>query len=872
VGIVGKSFLTKAIYDGFMDTAEIESTLGDEERRLAALADLAILDTAPEADFDELAALAADILDMPQAALSLVDKDRQWFKARVALPFEQTHRDIAFCNHTVALREPLIVRDATADPRFSANPLVTAQDGIRFYAGAPLFHSNGQCVGSLCVLDSRPRDDFGEDKLRILEGLARLASRLMATRGERRKGEIAAKVVEATSEAVVAADRDGQIVLVNRAAEDLFGHSSQQALGKSIELLMPDRFRNGHQKKIDNAAAGGPTRLLNTLLELPIKTSDGRELPTELSLAPWGDTGSDGGFAAIFRDITRRKLLEADRQETRNFLDAILENLPAMLFVKEARTGRYVVVNKRAAEIMGYAEEDILGRTDSELFGPVGKDYEKRDAEAILSERPFVYESEHTRADGETFNIRTTRVPMDGPDHPRQFVIGIAEDMTDFRRSEAANYWLARYDGLTGLLNRGSLSSLLSDYVSEGKPFAILSIDLDRFKTVNEQFGHPAGDAALKVVGDRLEELVGRECVVSRAGSDEFVILLRGPRLNDRATTLAYNVVERMAEPIDTRGKVAHIGASVGIALYPEDGETTEKLRENVDLALYRAKKDGRGKVCLFDSQMDAAVRDRRMLEGDLRAAVANGDIKLAYQPVVASSTTDVTSFEALARWKHPTRGHVSPEVFISLAEDCGLIEELGSLLLDQACSDAVKWPEHLCVAVNLSPLQFRSGKLIQTIQSALTRSGLAPERLQLEVTERLVIEDTDETVAQLKELRAQGIHILIDDFGVGHSSLSYFQVLPFDKVKIDKSFIHEIETSRSANAIVEAVIGIGRQLSMGIVAEGVETEKQRKLLTRLGCSHLQGYYFSAAMPPAEVPAFIADMQAPPVRLASTVA
>jgi predicted signal transduction protein with EAL and GGDEF domain len=294
---------------------------------------------------------------------------------------------------------------------------------------------------------------------------------------------------------------------------------------------------------------------------------------------------------------------------------------------------------------------------------------------------------------------------------------------------------------------------------------------------------------------------------------------------------------------------VAHLGASVGVVLAPEDGSTTEQLRENVDLALYRAKHDGRAGVCFFNADMDAAARDRRKVARDLRHAVAAGDITLAYQPLISTQTGQITSAEALARWTHAARGPIRPDVFIPIAEECGLIDILGEQLLRRACRDALGWPDHIRVAVNLSPLQFLSGQLPETVRAALESSALPPNRLQLEVTESLVIRDVERTFEQLEQLRALGIQILMDDFGVGYSSLSYFQRFPFDKVKIDKSFVDAIATSRAAKAIVQAVVGLGRQLDMGVVAEGVETEEQMEMLIALGCTHLQGYLFGRPVP-----------------------
>ena len=451
---------------------------------------------------------------------------------------------------------------------------------------------------------------------------------------------------------------------------------------------------------------------------------------------------------------------------------------------------------------------------------------------------------------------------VDGPDRPGQYILGISEDMTKIRLSEAENHRLARYDTLTGLLNRAKLVEALHEMVGDKEPFAMLSIDLDRFKTVNDQFGHLAGDEVLKEVGRRLASETRETSVVARMGGDEFIALLTGSRLRERAARVAARLVERMAAPIKTPRCTAHIGATVGIVVFPDDGTTAEELREHADLALYRAKNKQPGTVCFFDAEMDAAIRDRRKLEVDLRAAIDAGDIKLKYQPVVSAATGRVTSVEALARWKHYFRGFVRPDEFISLAEDCGLINLLGAQLLTQACADAQKWPSDIRVAVNLSPLQFQSGDLTDTVRASLQETGLEPNRLQLEVTERMVIQDAKWTFVQLEELRSLGIQILIDDFGVGYSSLSYFQRFSFDKVKIDKSFVAEVETSRSSRAIVRAVVGLARELQMGIVAEGIELERQANTLKELGCTHLQGYLFSKPLDAGAIAEFADSLAA----------
>ena len=798
----------------------------DELNRLKALEQSGLMDTAPEREFDELTRLAATALGVRSAAISLLDDRRQWFKSRQGIPFSETSREVAFCNYPLASHEPFVVGDASQDERFAQNPLVTASAGIRFYTGMPLILASGECIGTLCVFDPQPRKGLSVNERNILRDLARIATDLIETRQSRQMAEIAAKVVEATSDAVLAADRDGSIVYWNAAAEKLFGWSADEALGQNVELIIPHRHSFGHRDIFARAAQGGPTRLVGTFLELPGLRSDGSEVPIELSLARWGDPKTNGGFAAIARDVSQRKALEAEKERATRFLDSVVSNLPAMLFVRDTVTREYVMINQAAEKVLGRTSEDVVGKTDQEIFPHYAADFERRDNEALASGTPLIHEGIYRREEGDPLYLRTTRAIIDGPERTAQYMLWVSEDVTDIRGAEAEIHRLAKTDALTGLLNRSSFTDRLERLTAAKVPYALLSIDLDRFKSVNDQFGHPVGDDILARIAERIRDALGPADWVARVGGDEFVAVLLGARLRLRAEKVAGDIIRFLERPIHGKWAVAHIGASIGAALFPDNGASTEELRQNVDVALYRAKTSGRGNVCFFDDAMDAAVRDRRLLEKDLRAAIADGHIELMYQPVMEVASSRISSVEALARWKHPDRGHVPPDLFISMAEECGFIDNLGEQLLHRACREAMTWSSDVKVAVNLSPMQFISGKLVDKVQSALEGSRLPARRLQLEVTEGLVIRDVEGTFAQLEALRALGISVLMDDFGVGYSSLSYFQRFHFDKVKIDRSFVDEIATSPAARAIITAVTNLGRELEMGIVAEGVETEE----------------------------------------------
>jgi diguanylate cyclase (GGDEF)-like protein/PAS domain S-box-containing protein len=750
----------------------------------------------------------------------------------------------------------LIVPDALEDETFRDNPLVVDGPRIRFYAGAPIYLQSGHCVGSLCVLDERPHLDFDDGKLRILEELASVVSEMIEARSARSQSAIAARVVESTPDAVLATNSSAEIVYWNEAAERMFGWAADEARSQNVQLIIPQKFHDGHQDRFEAAAKGGPTRLVGKFVELEARHKDGSVFPVELSLAPWGNK-SHGGFAAVVRDISERKALQADRDNSKKFLDAVVTNLPSMLFVKDTQTYRYLLVNKKAEQIIGRSARSMIGRDDDELFPARGHEFRRNDAKVVASGMPERMESEFERDDGRRVNIRTTRVLLDGPDRPNQYLLGLSEDVTEIRQSEAERWKLARYDTLTGLLNRASFLEITDKLIHENIRFAILNIDLDRFKSVNDQFGHVIGDEVLKLIGDRLSGLADDDTYVARIGGDEFVCLLTGQALRARGREISARLIEGISAPISVRGVTAHIGASIGGVVFPDDGDNVETLRQHSDLAMYRAKHEGKGQPRFFDAHMDAAERDRRKLETNLREAVKANLIEVAYQPIVQVSTGEITSFEALARWNEPDRGPVAPDVFIPLAEDCGLIEAMGEHVLRRACTDALRWPSHIKVAVNLSPRQFLSGRLVDTVLAVLKETGLHPYRLHLEVTESFVIDKAEEAFSQLEQLKQHGIQMSVDDFGIGYSSLSYFQAFRFNNVKIDKSFIGEIESSQAAKAIVTAVVGLAQQLSMAVVAEGVETPLQKRALAELGCSHLQGYLFSPPISPVQVDALL---------------
>ncbi|MBX9934680.1 MAG: EAL domain-containing protein [Methylobacterium sp.] len=434
------------------------------------------------------------------------------------------------------------------------------------------------------------------------------------------------------------------------------------------------------------------------------------------------------------------------------------------------------------------------------------------------------------------------------------------DDITERQRAEATLSHMARHDALTGLPNRLLFREHLHQEIGrdrQGGVLSVLCLDLDRFKIVNDTLGHPVGDDLLRRAAKRLLGTIGAVGMVVRLGGDEFAIIHDSVSQENEAELLAQRAIQVLSVPFDIDGHRISIGVSVGIARSTGSADTPDELLKNADLALYKAKGDGRGTYRIFEPEMNVRVQARRQMEIDLRAAISEDQLQVYYQPIVSARTGAVVAFEALLRWHHPERGIVSPVEFIPLAEEAGLIPIIGLWVLNRASMEATAWPSDVKVAINLSSLQFHYRNIVDDVAEALQSSGLDPRRLDLEITESLMLQDSETTLAALHNLRAMGIGIAMDDFGTGYSSLSYLRQFPFDKIKIDRSFIRDVVDSQDGLAIVKAVIRLGQSLRMNVVAEGVETVEQRDLLREAGCQELQGYLFSRPQPATEAHAII---------------
>ena len=445
---------------------------------------------------------------------------------------------------------------------------------------------------------------------------------------------------------------------------------------------------------------------------------------------------------------------------------------------------------------------------------------------------------------------------------------GVASDITDAQRANEQLTWLAHFDPLTGLANRhqlrSQLASLLAPAFGAPRPLAVLCLDLDHFKTINDTMGHAVGDALLQAVAERLRARTRRSDTVARLGGDEFAVILHDVASATEAQLLTQRLLDGLQAPCEVQGAHIAVRTSVGVALAPKDGSDVDTLLNNADLALYAAKSAGRGELRFFAPQMGALTRRRMLIDQELRGALERREMSLEFQPQVALRTREVIGFEALLRWQHPELGVVSPAEFVPVAEESGLIGALGRWVLGEACRQAARWPAPLTVSVNVSPVQAMSLDLCQHAVAALQASGLPAQRLELEITESIFLQESQTTMRVLAALRDAGLRVALDDFGTGYSSLAYLRRFPFDTLKIDRSFVRELPQRRDARAIVKMIIGLAQTLQMQVVAEGVEHPAQASLLQTYGCGAIQGYLMARPMPADAVPAYLADLAAAP--------
>ena len=660
---------------------------------------------------------------------------------------------------------------------------------------------------------------------------------------QRRSAQVRlADALENSQEGVVVVDVEGRIALANPRAADL--------LGVSVDSLQPGTPIADLQPAFEDAAdasrillrhSGNPEAIDEALL------ADGRWIRISHSAT------RDQGFVVVCSDISLSKMQEARLRQTNLRLDAALDNMSQGLCLFD-KQNKLEVVNRRFLNLFEFSPDEIKpGHSFREIIelSVARNNHGGKTVDELLVEQaefiqqyargPHFYELRDGRVVACSYNVTS-----DGG------WVATYEDVTERRQAEDKIMHMARHDALTNLPNRVLFHEQMEQLLSRGELFAVLFIDLDRFKGVNDTLGHPVGDALLCAVTRRLQLAVRGVDTIARLGGDEFAIIQFGARPTD-AADLAARIVDSISLPFEVSEHQVVIGASVGISIAPTDGTEPDQLLRNADMALYRAKAEGRGTYHFFQPEMDAQIQARHILENDLRKALLAGEFELYYQPLVDLATYRVNGFEALVRWNHPERGLLGPDSFISVAEEIGLIVPLGDWVLNQACRDAMMWPGNIAVAVNLSAVQFRNSTLALSVVNALNASELSPSRLELEITETVLLQNNQAVLDVLHQVRALGVRISMDDFGTGYSSLSYLRSFPFDKIKIDRSFIKELGIAHDCAVIIRAVTQLGHSLGMITTAEGVETEDQLNILRAEGCNQVQGYLFSRPRPNSEV-------------------
>ena len=665
----------------------------------------------------------------------------------------------------------------------------------------------------------------------------------------RKSHERLRQAIDILPQGIVFLDAEGRYVLWNKKYAEIYSKTADlfEEGARLEDTLRIGVARGDYPEAIgheDEWIADRLQRLYQPGARHEQKLSDGRVILIDERLT------DDGGVVGLRVDITELKQREASFR-------LLFDGNPVPMIVCALDDERILGVNDAAVAHYRYTRAEFERLTIRSL-------------QAFESEPPWMADPtceeqagrtwKHVKADGGLIDLAIYSRELTYAERPA--VLLALMDITERKRAEARLAFMAQHDTLTGLPNRSLLRQQVDEMLLHTRrssdKVALLMLGLDSFKSVNDTLGHAVGDKLLRGVAKRLRSTLREEDALARLNSDEFAIVQSGLARPEDAVMLAKRLLAAIADPYLLDGHSVVIGASIGIAMAPGDGDDSEKLLKSADMALSRAKLDARGSFAFFEAALDARAQSRRKIEVELRDAIQNDVLRPYYQPLIDLQSGRITGFEALVRWPHAERGMISPAEFIPVAEDTGLINPLGGLMLRRACLDAAAWPDDVRVAVNLSPLQFRSGNLLSIVTDALRHSGLSPRRLELEITETLLLEKSAQVLATLHALRALGVRISMDDFGTGYSSLSYLRSFPFDKIKIDQSFVRDLGANREAQAIIRSIVSLGKGLGVTITAEGVETEAELSCLRTEGCDEGQGFLFSKARPNAEIVGLLA--------------
>jgi len=668
--------------------------------------------------------------------------------------------------------------------------------------------------------------------------------------------------------AIYLLDANGQVASWNTGAQRTLGYSSAEIIGQHYDCFYRDIDRDEQMPQRDLDIARQQGRMEDYGWR---QRSDGSTFWSHVVIdSIYQSPGVVLGFAIVTRDVTEKyhheqQLLKSKKQAEINnqqmaalteFLDTVIANIPSAVIVKDANSGRILLVNPQAESLLQQPSTKLLGNVADECLDPIFNDFLQRMAsEAIRNGGINISEQQLLLAnDSRILHARTSII--DDADKRTSYQLVITNDVTEQRVADARIQHMTHHDTLTSLPNRelfrGKLQEALLSVTADCPLTATLYLDLDNFKNVNDALGHQMGDKLLQVIARRLQTILDDKATLARVGGDEFAVVIPQQQNSEQVDFIARRLIEAVRPAVTIDGQHLSVGLSVGIAIADSDQFTPDYLLRCADIALHQAKRNGRNRFEYFCREMDTVIRKRREIELELRQAINTHQLELYYQPIISQSGQKVTGYEALVRWNHPKLGMVMPGDFIPIAEETGLIHNLGEFALHEACREAATWQAGETVSVNLSPIQFKNHDLYNQVVAALRESGLPPHRLEVEITESVLLDDTQSNINVLEQIKSLGVRIALDDFGTGYSSLSYLRAFHFDKIKIDKSFVKDMQNSRESLAIIRAITGIGRSLGMETTAEGVENDEQFHCLQSEGCSLFQGYYFGRPLPASQ--------------------
>ena len=852
-----------------------------DPERLALIRRAGLLDADPEPEFDRLTRLLSRLIGAPVALVSIVDEDRQVFKSSVGLEeplatLRQTPLSYSFCQHVVSSGQPLFISDAREYPLVRDNPAVRDLSVIA-YAGIPLITTEGYAVGTLCAAHPVAHE-WTEAELSVLADLAAIAINEIELRitvaNMRRQDEAHRDLLNRTTDAIITTTLRGIVTFWNAGAESMFGIPADAMIGQSLEAIVPARHRHTHRRSVARLAANGPEQVPDTRFDITGLRADGTEFPVELSLSTWRN-GEQHYFATIMRDVTDRKRSESVLSRSLAVMRATLDSTADGILALDTQ-GRAVAWNRRYLELWRIPEELLMSRNDERIT--------ELALAQVRDRGPFLARLEALANDPEadatdTIEFTDGRVyeRYSRPQRSGDTILGRVwsfRDVTARNRLEAELTHQAFHDVLTGLANRGLFRDRAAHALARAEHpsrVAALFLDLDDFKTVNDSLGHLAGDQLLMRVAERLRAATRPRDTVARLGGDEFAVLLEDVTSDNEPIAVAEAIAEALSTALWIDGRELTVNTSIGVSRGAPN-ETVDVLLRSADLAMYMAKRRGKKQIACYEPAMHATALEHFAIGNDLRPALERGELSLVFQPIIHLASGRLAGAEALLRWNHPTRGSVPPSVFVPIAEEVGLVIPIGRWVLHEACRQGAAWQQRYgegrsgtyyaagatsgapaasppTINVNVSGRQLQDPSLAGDVASALEASGLAPERLVIEITESVVMQDTARALETLHRLKALGVQIAIDDFGTGYSSLSYLQRFPVDVLKIDKSFVADIEDRWSDATLARTILALGNTLGLRCVAEGIETEVQRDALRAHGCTYGQGYLFSEPVP-----------------------